>query len=170
MLLARSLPISDDCITASIWKPTIYHNDSLMEPNPSGYCCIIELNNRAVLLLWIGFCQRGRWEVDKQGSRSGFLDRSTGKSGLHNSGSSPASPTKEDSRKAVSFFASRSSMKRLKPLDFQWKRKSRGIFVPFLPIRFCSLPFLPIPVDLVGEKGGAFVRFLTYVHMRYFFL
>ena len=85
-------------------------------------------------------------------------------------GSSPASPTKEDSRKAVSFFASRSSMKQMKPLDFQEKRRSRGIFVLFSPVYRCSLHLLPIPVDPASEKGGAFVRFLTYVHMRYLFL
>ena len=102
----------------------------------------------------LGFRRWGRWEVGFWGRGDRLCDRSTGQSGLHNSGSSPASPTKEDSRKAVSFFASRSLPKQSKPLDFQEKRRSRGIFVPFLPIRFCSLHLLPIPVDLVGDRAA----------------
>ena len=44
-------------------------------------------------------------------------------------GSSPASPTKVDSRKAVSFFASRYWPDQSKPLDFQRVWRSRGLFV-----------------------------------------
>jgi len=43
--------------------------------------------------------------------------------------------------------------KQSKPLDFQEKRRSRGIFVPFQPIRCCSLHFLPIPVDPAGDPS-----------------
>ena len=66
------------------------------------------------------------WSVERQRSAEygrvvELVDSLDSGSSVHygRAGSSPASPTKEDSRKAVSFFVSRALLKPRKPLDFQ---------------------------------------------------
>ena len=75
-------------------------------------------------------------------------------------GSSPASRTIRDSRKAVSFFVRLGSTERVKPLCFQEKWRHRGIFVSVFHFSIYLQILLPILVGADGDRSAECINSL----------